>query len=431
MFGWELPPYNSGGLGTACLGLTKELVPKGINVRFVVPRVFGNFPFDHMPVLSAADYSTPEEVEAFLKITDINRRWIEETIGYGNKISLDEDLVARVEYFQNHIGDSHPAMPVAPSQQAEWYGYQAAAIARRHDFDLIHCHEWMTYYCGINAKKVAKSKGKEVPFVAQVHATEIDRGGVHGNKAIMDIERRGFHEADRIVAVSHYTKNIVHKHYDIPLNKISVVHNGIHGDEPDRHHPHALKRHYKLVLFMGRITRSKGPDYFLKLAKAVTSRDDNVKFIMVGSGDMEKQCIEQSAKMGLTGKVLFSPFLRGKDVDRAYQMADLFIMPSVSEPFGLVALESIKNGVPAIISKQSGVAEVSDNLVKLDFWDIDAMEKAVFELLYSPGKAKRLTHTGQQDLLRITWEQSAGQLHNVYQDVLKSFNSPILQPVYA
>lgn len=418
MFGWELPPYNSGGLGTACLGLTEELVPRGINVDFVVPKSFGAFPFKHMNILNASDYPLTEETLRLLSLNQEQLATITNTLGYGDQVNTTEINGSTTLSF-----DQRRALPRAPHAQAAWYAHQAATIASQQQFDLIHCHEWMTYYCGIAARQTAKDRGQEVPFLAHVHATEIDRGGEQGHPDIMAIEHKGFHAADRVVAVSHYTKNIVHKYYDVPNEKISVVHNGISlAQEPEPFNFSALKKHYKLVLFMGRLTRSKGPDYFLRVAKEVTDRDPKVKFLMIGSGDLQRQCIEKAARMGLTGKILFSSFLRGTDVNKAYQLADLFIMPSVSEPFGLVALEAIHNGTPAIISKQSGVAEVSDNFLKIDFWDIDAMQRAVLELLYSPAKAATLAKAGKQDLHNLTWKKSSEQMHALYQDVLNSFS---------
>ncbi|MCC2631835.1 MAG: glycosyltransferase [Patescibacteria group bacterium] len=427
MFGWELPPHNSGGLGTACLGLTEGLVPLGVDVDFVIPEAFGSFPYDHMNIVSAADYPLSPAIRKKLALTEKEESRISSTLPYNSHMDVDVwgNYAARVSH-EDH------SVPVAPHKQARWYAHQAATIASKQNFDLVHCHEWMTYYCGIAAKQVAQKRGEDIPFIAHVHATEIDRGGAGGNPAILSIEEAGFKAADRIVAVSHYTKNIIQKHYDVPKNKISVVHNGITTtEEPTKFDLHELKKHYKLVLFMGRMTMQKGPEQFLKLAKAVTDKDPMVKFLMVGSGDMERRSIEMSAHMGLTGKVLFSPFLRGTDVDRAYQMADLFIMPSVSEPFGLVALEAIHNGTPAIVSKQSGVAEVSDSMVKLDFWDTDAMQKAVLHLLHNPDHANQLAAQGKSDLKKLSWTHSAQQLQDVYSDLLSTLTTPSLGTLHA
>ncbi|MBU6389684.1 glycosyltransferase family 4 protein [Patescibacteria group bacterium] len=428
MFGWELPPYNSGGLGTACLGLTEGLTSLGLSVDFVVPKVFGQYPFSHMRILSAADYSSSSHIKALLALNDTQQALIAQSLGYGNRLTLDEKKRLLVQHL-------HQQIPVAPHIQATWYAQQAASIAAKTKFDVVHCHDWMTYYCGTAAQKVASNRGETTPVVAHVHATEIDRSGAAGDPAIIDIEKKGLQAADRVVTVSHYTKQVVHNHYDVPLSKISVVHNGIPTQrEPERFDLHELKKHFKLVLFMGRITMQKGPDYFIKLAKAVTDRDPTVKFIMVGSGDMEKRCIEEAARLGLTGKILFSTFLRGKDVDRAYQLADLFVMPSVSEPFGIVALEALQNGTPALVSKQSGVIEVCPHLVQVDFWDIDAMRNAVLDTLYNPGYTAAVREYAKHDLPKLSWHNSAERMREVYEDVLAAAQpAPLfhLQPAFA
>lgn len=421
MFGWELPPYNSGGLGTACLGLTESLVPLGVSIDFVVPKIFGSFPFRHMQIHSAADYSNMKEIEKMLNLSQEQQLLIAQMVGYGNRLDINyKDRKKRLRLIKSGVG----SIPISPHLQATWYAYQAAAIASQQDFDLIHCHDWMTYYCGIAAKKVAEAKGENVPFIAQVHATEVDRCGERGDPAIIEIEKAGLHAADRVITVSHYTKQVVHRHYGIPLNKISVVHNGIPlHKEPAKFDFHELKKKYKIVLFMGRITMQKGPDYFIRLAKAVTDADPKVKFVLVGSGDMEKRCIEEAASMGLTGKILFSSFLRGKDVDRAYQLADLFVMPSVSEPFGIVALEAIQNGTPVLASKQSGVIEVTSNILKVDFWDIHAMRDAVLSVLNNPELAQQLRQGGHADLQNLSWHNSAHKMRSVYKEVLDLFQN--------
>jgi glycogen(starch) synthase len=414
MFGWEIPPYNSGGLGTACLGLTESLSPLGVGIDFVVPQIFGSFPFSHMKVLSAADYVSTKEIKSLLNLSEEDQATISHSLGYGNTLKIDGE-------HRISVSESCAPVPVSPHQQATWYGYQGASIASsQDDFEVIHCHDWMTYYAGIAAKQVAAARGQDIPLVMHIHATEVDRaGGTSGHPGIMAIEKAGLEAADRVVAVSQYTKEIVHKHYGIPLKKISVVHNGISLEhEPSRFDLHELKKHHKIVLYMGRVTLSKGPDYFVKLAKAVTDRDPSVRFVMVGSGDKQQESIELAARMGLTGKILFSPFLRGTDVNRAYQLADVFVMPSVSEPFGLVALEAAHNGTPVIISKQSGVAEVSPHMVQLDFWDVPAMTEAVLKLLDDPDYALSMVKASRQDLTHLTWHKAATKMQAIYAEVL-------------
>lgn len=428
MLGWELPPYNSGGLGTACLGLTEGLSSQDINVRFVVPKIFGPLPFNHMEVVSAVDFGDDSLLKQLLEREDIQKELITHQLAYGARVSVDEQKRLLVE----HLSQS---LPVSPNTQAVWYAQQAEAIAKKDKtFQVVHSHDWMTYYGGIAARAVAKAAGRTVPFIAHVHATEYDRCGEFGDPAIIEIERRGLQEADRVIAVSHYTKEIIHRYYQIPLAKISVVHNGIPKHrQPARFNLAALKAHHKIVLFMGRITMQKGPEYFVQLAKAVTDQDPSIRFVMVGSGDMEKRCIEDAARTGLTGKVLFSSFLRGSDVDRAYQLADLFVMPSVSEPFGIVALEAMQNGTPTLVSKQSGVAEVSDNVMKVDFWNIEEMAASVLHTLKNPEHHAALKAGGHQDLQHLTWDHAAAKMHDVYRDILGSLTPATLQlqPVIA
>jgi glycosyltransferase involved in cell wall biosynthesis len=425
MLGWELPPYNSGGLGTACLGLTEGLSDQEVSIKFVVPKIFGPLPFNHMEVVSAADYGDDHLLKQLLEREDIQKELITHQLAYGARVSIDEQKRLLVEHLSKSV-------PVSPNTQAVWYAQQAESIAKKDSsFDVIHAHDWMTYYGGIAARAVAKAKGKIVPFIAHVHATEFDRCGEFGDPAIVEIERKGLQEADRIIAVSHYTKEIIHRYYHVPKAKISVVHNGIPKHrQPARFNLAALKAHHKIVLFMGRITMQKGPEYFVQLAKAVTDKDPSIRFVMVGSGDMEKRCIEDAARMGLTGKMLFSSFLRGKDVDRAYQLADLFVMPSVSEPFGIVALEAMQNGTPTLVSKQSGVAEVSENVMKVDFWNIDEMASSVLHTLNTPNHHQALRVGGHQDLQNLTWDHAAAKMRDVYHDVIQSFTPAplVLQP---
>jgi glycosyltransferase involved in cell wall biosynthesis len=428
MLGWELPPFNSGGLGTACLGLTEGLSGHNVDINFVVPKIFGDFPFSHMRVLSAVDYAGESALKELLEREDIQQELITHQLAYGGHITVDEKKRLLVEHLNQNF-------TVSPNVQATWYAQQAANIAEQTDgYEVIHAHDWFTYYGGIAAREVAKRKGKTVPFIAHVHATEIDRSGEGGDPAIIAIEEKGLQAADHVVAVSHYTKELLHRRYKIPRSKISVVHNGIPADkQPQRYDIQELKKHHKIVLFMGRMTMQKGPDYFVKLAKAVTDEDPSVRFVMVGSGDMEKKCIEESARLGLTGKMLFSSFLRGADVDRAYQLADLFAMPSVSEPFGIVALEAMQNGTPVLVSNQSGVAEVSNHMLKVDFWDIDAMKEAVISTLNNPAHQEHLKAGAFQDLHTLTWDEAARKMKAVYEHVISSMTPQVLtlQPAYA
>lgn len=367
MFGWELPPYNSGGLGTASLGLTQGLAESGVDLDFVLPEA-GPFLYDHMRI---------------------------------HPLPLGSALP---QPYASALGKA--------SQYSKWYS-SASANLNLPPSDIIHTNDWMTYQAGTEAKQRALREGTVVPLVAHVHATEFDRAGMEGDRSIYAMERTGLTEADHVVAVSAYTAEIVRKRYGVPSKKISVVHNGVVSV------PHSKrKKAGKTVLFMGRMTYQKGPEYFLEMAKLILKKDPVVRFIMVGSGDQEASTIELAAKMGLAGSVLFSSFLRGEDVSAAYRAADLFVMPSVSEPFGLVALEALQHGTPAIVSKQSGVAEVSGTLIQVDFWDSARMAEIALEVLNSPRRAAALAKQGQHDVSRLSWVKSAKAVNQIYQSLI-------------
>ena len=258
------------------------------------------------------------------------------------------------------------------------YAEKAMMIAGAEDFDVVHAHDWMTYPAG-----EAVSRQNHKPLVVHVHSTEFDRSGEHVNQTVYDIERMGMHAASKVIAVSNLTKETIVKHYGVPSAKVEVVYNAVEHNGDGVCHIPAEKKD-KIVLFLGRITMQKGPEYFLAAAKKVLQVVDNVKFIMAGSGDMMHKIIELAASMGIGNKVLFTGFLTGEDVNRAYKMADLYVMPSVSEPFGISSLEAMNRNVPVLMSKQSGIAEVVTHALKVDFWDIDEMANKMIAVLNRP-----------------------------------------------
>jgi len=389
MFGWEFPPYSSGGLGTACYGLTKGLSRQNTNVTFVVP------------------YDVEIESD-FVKLlsTNIKIKRIKSLLQpYLSCASYSTILSKkRKRPFPKIYGETL-------FEEVYRYGEAAREIALEEEFDIIHCHDWLTFKAGINAKELS---GK--PLVVHVHATEFDRTGGHGvNQQVYDTEREGMEKADRIIAVSNYTKQKIIEHYGIHPDKITVVHNAIEIPE-DIHFD--INKQDKVVLFLGRLTLQKGPDYFLYAAKKVLEYSPNVKFIIAGSGDMERFIIEKSAELGISSSVLFAGFLEGNDVYRAYRMADLYVMPSVSEPFGLTALESMSSGTPVLISNQSGVSEVITHCLKADFWDVtDIANKIVAALKYS-----ELHHTlkehGSLESHRFNWNEPAKKCIEIYNSLL-------------
>lgn len=400
MFGWEFPPHNSGGLGVACFGLTRALAGAGVDVSFVLPRR-SVVDSSHCNVLFAENPGevTFHEVDSLLSpyLSSEEYNEIRELLG---------DSVAS-KY-------SHSLM-----REVLRYAKRARAIARKEKFDVIHAHDWLSFLAGIEAKKVS---GK--PLVAHVHATEFDRTGGNGvNDAVYAIEKRGMNQADKVVTVSQFTKNIVHEKYGIPDGKIEVVHNGI--DECDYIRgdvsPKAIKKlkeqGKKIVLFVGRITLQKGPDYFVRVARKVVEQVPEALFVVAGSGDMEWKMIQEVAYQGIADKFIFAGFLRGKDLDAVYQIADLYIMPSVSEPFGITPLESLMNGTPALISKQSGVSEVVSHVLRADFWDVDDMADKVLSVLQNEVLKFTLSRQGKNEVKKVNWKKAADKCILVYSNL--------------
>ena len=304
-----------------------------------------------------------------------------------------------------HIGSGGGAGPGYGSDligDSERYSRLVVSLSRTEEFDVIHAHDWLTYPAGL---ALARVTGK--PLVVHVHSTEFDRSGSNVNQRVYDIERAGMQGADRVIAVSMLTKSICVRRYGVHPSKIDVVYNGIDRESDLPAEGAVIEPKDRLVLFLGRITMQKGPEYFIAAAKRVLDKIDNVKFVVAGSGDMALRMIELAASMGIGHKVLFTGFLRGRDVDRVYQMADCYVMPSVSEPFGISALEAIKHDVPVIVSKTSGVAEVLTHVLKVDFWDIDEMANKIVAVLRHPPLGATLREHGAFELRRLTWDGAA------------------------
>jgi glycosyltransferase involved in cell wall biosynthesis len=293
--------------------------------------------------------------------------------------------------------------------QINRYARLAVELARRESFDVVHAHDWMTYPAG---QAVAAASGK--PLIIHVHSTEFDRAGENVNQQVYDIERTGMHTADRVVCVSYLTRRIVVSRYAVPEDKVDVVYNAVELPTSPQPALEPIQRDDKIVLFLGRVTMQKGPEYFLRAAKKVVEKLQNVRFVMAGSGDMIRQCIQEAAELKLGKYVTFTGFLRGGDVDKVFQMADLYVMPSVSEPFGIAPLEALSHSVPVIISKQSGVSEVLTHALKVDFWDIDEMANKILAVLRHPSLGKTLRQHGQIELKKLSWRDSAEQLVKTY-----------------
>jgi len=439
MLGWEFPPYIAGGLGTACYGLTRGMNEIGMEVLFLLPRPVPLHHSSHVTlvwpggpakqILSKGQLSPTELVEGF---EHIKIRTIEAGMEIQAYQSPEEHIRKVIERRRSSTKKRLSGNPVfeeaeeqAPSSpppgvdsghyggdmfgEIERYAQLAVLVAAQEEFDVVHAHDWMTYRAGV---AVAAVSGK--PLIVHVHSTEFDRSGEHVNQRIYDIERMGMHFAARCIAVSHLTRNIIVSRYGVPAEKVDVVYNAIdlNGELPDMP---AITRDEKLVLFLGRITMQKGPEYFLGAAKKVLDVMDNVRFIVAGSGDMHRQTIRMAAEMGVGHKVLFTGFLRGKDVERVFRMADLYVMPSVSEPFGIAPLEALSNDVPVIISKQSGVSEILTHALKVDFWDIDEMANKIIAVLRHSPLQSTLREHGRMEVQRLSWTDAARHCVEVYQ----------------
>ncbi|HUO50018.1 MAG TPA: glycosyltransferase family 4 protein [Candidatus Paceibacterota bacterium] len=397
MFGWEFPPHNSGGLGVACQGLTRAMAARGLEIVFVMPKKldvgapWARFVFADQGNVSVRAVNSPLKpyITGFSYTNALTRVGI-----YGR------DLFAEVMR----------------------YAQLGGSIAEEESFDIIYAHDWLSFGAGMEAKKAT---GK--PLIVHVHATEFDRcGGPMGvNPDVYAVERAGMEAADRVIAVSQFTKDVIVKYYGIPASKIYVVHNGVddttlpRGGAAGRLRLASLKASgYSVVLFLGRITLQKGPDYFLKTARAVLARNPKVIFLLSGSGDMERQMMDMAASFGISDRVLFTGFLTGQDRNEVYSAADLFIMPSVSEPFGITALEAMKFGTPTLVSKQSGAAEAVKNALKTDFWDVDEMTNQILSVIAHKGLRDTLSENGKHEAARFTWDDAAQKVENVLQGIV-------------
>ncbi len=394
-FGWELPPFNSGGLGVACLGLSKALSDLDVNITFVLPKKL-DLKFNHLNLIFADNSLTSKDASLLLS-------------GY-----ITEELYSKLRSkygLHNFNSDLF--------NQVLSYAEKASKIAKDYPHNLIHGHDWLTFPAAINAKKVSNK-----PLVLHVHATEFDRcGGMNINEKVYQIERKGMEEADKVIAVSNYTKNMIQKFYGIDEGKIEVVHNGIETDDvvqtdKSTSNLSPLKTEgNKVVLFVGRITLQKGLDYFLKAASQVLKFNPKTIFIVAGGGDMQNQMINMASSLGISKNVFFTGFLRGDDLDEIYNAADLFVMPSVSEPFGISALEALKHHTPVIISKQSGVSEALTHALKVDFWDTDEMTNKILSVLNHKSLFTTLSLNGYKDATKMSWVKSAKKCLEIYRSL--------------
>ena len=424
MLGWEFPPFISGGLGTACYGLTRAMDKIGVQVTFVLPKMVGNQYSPHVKLIGPDFLSS----EASLKISELENvtfRTINSPLQpYSTPNSyqqrIEESLRQKHEMHGGSVNSaSHLIGPTHYSSDmyTEVYRYAAVAaeLAENEHLDSVHAHDWMTYPAGI-----AVAAMSERPLIVHVHSTEFDRSGEHVNQMIYDIERNGMERADKVIAVSHFTRGIIISRYGISGEKVEVVHNGVerNGSSDLCLAETGIDKDERIVLFLGRITMQKGPEYFLHAAKKVLEVMGNVKFVMAGSGDLMHHAIEMAAELGIGQKVVFTGFLRGEDVRKIYKMADLYVMPSVSEPFGIAPLEALDNDVPVIISKQSGVSEVLMHALKVDFWDVDEIANKIVAVLKYPPLQETLANHGNFEVRKLRWKDSAQKCLQIYEGML-------------
>lgn len=421
MFGWEFPPHITGGLGTACLGLTKGLLHAAVDVTFVLPKLFGGEGEGRMRMLSADAVSTALRVDevhrlaASIQMLEIDS-YLHPYIGYED-LYTTSSVAGETTHVLTHWAQGKQSFSGSYGadlmSEVSRYALVAAALAEKEQFDVIHAHDWLTYMAGIAAKRIS---GK--PLVVHVHATEFDRSGEHVNQNVYDIERMGMHAADKVITVSHRTRDIVIHRYGVPPERVVAIHNAVDFGDDDISAPIARPFPEKVVTFLGRITFQKGPDYFVETAAKVLERMDNVRFVMAGSGDMLHRMIRRVAALGISSHFHFAGFLRGEEVQRMYRMSDVYVMPSVSEPFGITPLEAMRSMVPVIISKQSGVAEVLRYALKVNFWDVDAAANAIYGLLNYDALSRFFQHYGQQEVTELKWDQSAIRVKQVYQELI-------------
>jgi glycosyltransferase involved in cell wall biosynthesis len=489
MLGWEYPPHISGGLGTACEGLTTALARRGIEIDFLVPKLYGEEDAPHMHLLGAASGQAPHEAPpdaptdwpdpfAVLRAADpalatdpIFMAAVEAAEAEAAEAGTAEVRILRVPAmlkpyldqatYQELVStgtlpgvalegmsapESHPPLPEPPSTitglrhahvpgdhlplagestSGTHYGENLFAEVARYalsatrrvagrKYDLVHAHDWMTFPAGV---EIARRAG--APLIVHVHSLEYDRAGHGADRDIVSIERQGLEHATRVIAVSYYTRSLIHRVHGTPLDKISVVHNGVYERETIQAYTEQRTSKGPVVLFLGRVTFQKGPEYFVQAAARVLEHVPDAVFIMAGSGDMLPRMRALVDKLGITKSFRFPGWLRGAEIERAFSTADVYVMPSVSEPFGIAPLEAMSYDRPVIVSKQSGVSEVLRNALKVDFWDVDKMASQIVAVLELPELRRTLIERAREEIRHIHWDAAAEKLVPVYQSVVR------------
>jgi glycogen synthase len=403
MLGWEFPPFNVGGLGVACHGLAKGLTKKGAEITFVMPKAplgtRGEFLelviTDHL-----AEPTTLKEI-SIIPIKSLLHPYMtdqEYKLKYQHHIHAGQDFSLDAQYGENMLSEVFR------------FTQKCLDYAKKTNFDVIHAHDWMTYPAGVLIKEELNK-----PLFVHIHNTSFDRSGGHPNQSEYDIEKYGFEKADKIIAISNFIKETIIKHYGISSDKIEVVHNGIDTETYNLVPTTSkIQKKNKIVLFAGRITLQKGPDYFVKAAKKVLEKRKDVKFIIAGQGDMLPRIMNSVAELGISQNFIFTGRYSQHDGQKLMNMADVFVMPSVSEPFGLVPLEAMIQKTPTIISKQSGVSEVLQNTLKVDFWDIHQLAGKIIAVLDYQHLHEQLQEYGEHEVKNISWDKAAEKCLDIF-----------------
>ena len=424
MFGWEFPPHIAGGLGTACEGIVRGLAHNGVKSIFVMPSASGDEDQSATTIINASDVAveyvdgTVDDYLDKVRFVHIGSNLIPYADPEDFSKIVDEERERQIKDFRVSYGQKYKFSGRYGSnllEEVARYAMVGGTIAMQHkdEFEVIHAHDWLTYLAGIAAKELT---GK--PLVVHVHATSFDRGTDDMvDSRVYAIEKRGMEMADRVVTVSDLTRNIVINRYGIDPSKVVTVHNAVDFSGRENLSVERGVRD-KIVTFLGRITFQKGPEYFIEAAAKVLKRTEGVRFVMAGSGDMMNRCIKMVARLGISDRFHFTGFLRGADVQKMFALSDVYIMPSVSEPFGISPLEAMRTGVPSIISHQSGAAEVLKYALKVDFWDVDAMADDIYALLKYPALSSFAEKEGFDEVNELKWNNATAKLKKVYETVI-------------
>jgi glycosyltransferase involved in cell wall biosynthesis len=413
MFGWEFPPRMSGGLGTACFGMTKALAGLGHQITFVLPQAEEvSSPFLNLVPAYSVSFSGAEpkakEKERLRRLTvtpvpSLLSPYLDE--GRYRDLALSRGSKFR---------DSTTVYGLDLIAEVIRYGRAAGVVTRRYAFDVIHAHDWMTVPAALLARRIS---GK--PLVMHVHSLEYDRSGENVNEKILEIEKEGLRQANRVIAVSHRTKRMIVERYGIPPQKVFVVYNAVSRNEAQRIYRIERTGKQQMVLFLGRITFQKGPDYFVEAAAKVLKVLPDVTFVMAGAGNMMGQMIERVGELKIGNRFHFTGFLQGEEIERIFSLSDLYVMPSVSEPFGISPLEAMLYDVPVIVSRQSGVAEILRHALKVDFWDVRELSAKIITILKHPALMEVIAKKAKEELRTIRWETAAERISELYREMVK------------